>query len=385
MRIAYAYDVELPNRFAATIQILRTGRALADLGHGMRLVCDRISDRASVLADLGIPPHPGLALDPAFDGAPRWKALRPHALRRRLARSLAADPADVVMSRGETGLALVSGVWTPADGAATVFEMHKLLYLDRAERRAGGHVDVHVAGGRLRAAEARAYHRADGVLFLTDALRQAAELAFGTRSGPTAIVPSGTSLPARARPVETDVDLVFAGKIERRKGVFLMVEAMHHLPGRRLRLIGTGADLKAARARVSAEGLGDRIECAGPVPHVRVAKELARGRVGLCPLPSDVDHVSTAFTSPMKLLEMMALGMAIVATDLPSVRAVCRDEVEALLVPADASSMAGAAERLLRNPDLAARLGQAARRRAAEFGWSRRAERIAAFCSTLRG
>jgi glycosyltransferase involved in cell wall biosynthesis len=67
------------------------------------------------------------------------------------------------------------------------------------------------------------------------------------------------------------------------------------------------------------------------------------------------------------LLEYMAAGRAIVATRVGANDRLIRDQVEGLLVPAeDEGALAGAIERLLIDPALAARLAAAARRRAVE-------------------
>jgi glycosyltransferase involved in cell wall biosynthesis len=64
------------------------------------------------------------------------------------------------------------------------------------------------------------------------------------------------------------------------------------------------------------------------------------------------------------LLEAMAMGKAIVATDRPVIRDYVDDDVEALLVPPeDPAAMRDAIERILSDDDLTARLGGAARAR----------------------
>ena len=388
MHIVYAYDVPLPNRFAATIQILKTGRALCEQGHRFILACGPAADGgAGALAELGIDPHPKLGLRPVYPAWPatrflRPRLLRPWLLRRRTERLLRDDPPDVLISRGETGIALGRLAVPPA--TRFVLELHKLSYLERVEQAAHARIDpVEAARGRLFRDEVRAFHAARGLIYLSPGLREAAEAAFGAPRAPSVIVPSGTELPGRAPRARPDVDIVYVGKIERRKGLFLMLETMRHLPGRHLRLIGSGNDLDAARDWARRHGLAARIDFAGAVPHARVAHELARARVGVCLLPDDVDHVSSSFTSPLKLLEMMAAGLPVVATDVASVRNVCRNDVEALLAPPRAERIAAAIERLLSTPRLGERLGMAARQRARDFTWEARAGRIAAFCRDL--
>lgn len=68
---------------------------------------------------------------------------------------------------------------------------------------------------------------------------------------------------------------------------------------------------------------------------------------------------------PKALIEACAAGRAIVTTDVPGCREVVTDGVNGLLArPRDVSSLAGALGKLLLDPTLRARLGEAGRRRA---------------------
>jgi phosphatidylinositol alpha-mannosyltransferase len=72
----------------------------------------------------------------------------------------------------------------------------------------------------------------------------------------------------------------------------------------------------------------------------------------------------------MVLVEAMAAGLPVVASDIPGYREVVRDEREGLLVPpGDAHALASALERVLSDRALAARLGEAGRRRAGRYRW----------------
>jgi glycosyltransferase involved in cell wall biosynthesis len=69
--------------------------------------------------------------------------------------------------------------------------------------------------------------------------------------------------------------------------------------------------------------------------------------------------------APLSLLEAAASGRPIVATDVPGCREVVHHERNGLLVPVrEASGLAEALERLIRNPDLRRRLGDSGRARA---------------------
>jgi glycosyltransferase involved in cell wall biosynthesis len=71
----------------------------------------------------------------------------------------------------------------------------------------------------------------------------------------------------------------------------------------------------------------------------------------------------------------MAAGRPIVSSDLPSLREILRDGVNALLVPpGDPIALASAIDRILKDPGLAARLARAALDDVPNYSWQRRAE-----------
>lgn len=381
LSLSYAYDVPFPNRFSASIQILRTGQGLCERGNRFTMYCGPIRQRSTEIAgDLGIDGALKPTLRQVFPSWPRAAAARALVLRRLTARALRRDRFDALVTRGETGIAL--GSMTPTPGTARIFEVHKLCFLEREDRRLGARADMAAAiasGGLLFRAEERALKNADGLIFLTDEVHRAAEMAFGFVSVPTIVAPSGVAIPPPPLADQMkDVDCVYAGKLERRKGLFLMLETLARMPGRTLRILGEGPDRKAAEDWVFRHGLNGRVVFEGAVPHADVTRELRRARVGLCLLPQDVDHVSNAFTSPMKLLEMMAAGVPVVATDLPSVRSVCSHDREAVLAPPFPAALAASVEGLLADPDKARTLADAARARARDFSWERRAEKVEA-------
>jgi glycosyltransferase involved in cell wall biosynthesis len=79
----------------------------------------------------------------------------------------------------------------------------------------------------------------------------------------------------------------------------------------------------------------------------------------------------------MKVLEMMARGLPIVASDLPSTRDILTDGENALLVPPDSpDALAEAIRRLLDDPGLGGQLSQRALDEVEHYAWPRRAERL---------
>jgi glycosyltransferase involved in cell wall biosynthesis len=84
--------------------------------------------------------------------------------------------------------------------------------------------------------------------------------------------------------------------------------------------------------------------------------------------------------SPLKIFEYMALGKAIVCSDLPVLREVLTDQRNALLVPPeDVTAWAAAVRRLQVDESLRQRLGDAARNDfLAQYSWQMRAQKVIA-------
>ena len=112
--------------------------------------------------------------------------------------------------------------------------------------------------------------------------------------------------------------------------------------------------------------LADVAAQAGLEDHVRFlgvlagpAKEAALASAGCVVLPSYVEAM------PMVILEAMAHGRAVIATDVGAVAEVITDGVEGFVIPpGDADALTGAMMRLAEDPSLRRRMGQAGRRRA---------------------
>jgi glycosyltransferase involved in cell wall biosynthesis len=143
-------------------------------------------------------------------------------------------------------------------------------------------------------------------------------------------------------------------------------------------------DLLAALRLLKDEGLTFRCVIAGVGPDERRLREVIDqndlgDEVRLLGLRDDVPSLLHAFDvavmsshsegAPLAILEYMAAGLPIVATRVGGIPELIEDGVHGLLVPpGDPAGLAAAVGRILRDPGLARRLGDTARRRQqAEF------------------
>ena len=136
-------------------------------------------------------------------------------------------------------------------------------------------------------------------------------------------------------------------------------------PNARLMMVGPEIDNVRAECQslVAELNVQPNVEFVERVPKSRIP-ELGRA----CDIfvnPTFVDN------TPVTVVEAMAMGMCLVATNVGGLPYLLEDGKTALLVPAgDETAMASAMLRLLREPELACELSQQARARAEVMDWS---------------
>ena len=232
----------------------------------------------------------------------------------------------------------------------------------------------HVLEGYFRPAVERAFvrmerglaRRTDVLIAVSDEVRdQLLELGVGKPSQ-FQVIPLGFDLTSflrvegRSGRLRSDlgigdhVPLVgVLGRLAPIKDHHTLFEAMEKLDDAHLAVLGDGELLPTLRAKALAMGLGDRVHFAG-------------WRHDVADAISDMDVVALSSRnegSPVSLIEALACGRPIVATDVGGVRSVVRDgETGFLLPPGDATAIATKIGLLLRDPDLRARFGASGRR-----------------------
>jgi glycosyltransferase involved in cell wall biosynthesis len=174
-----------------------------------------------------------------------------------------------------------------------------------------------------------------------------------------------------------DRALLFVGALDRAhyfKGVGVLLQALGRMPdaGPRLLVVGDG-DLRPAYERQArALGLAARVTFCGRVPDEDLPAHYAA--CDLLVLPSTA--MGEAFG--LVLLEAMACGKPVVASNLPGVRSVVGDGHDGLLVrPGDAADLAQKLEQLLADAPGRRAMGARGREKVeARYDWSRIVPRL---------
>lgn len=129
-------------------------------------------------------------------------------------------------------------------------------------------------------------------------------------------------------------------------------------PDLQLLVVGDGPQLPAIREKIAALGIGPRVTLAGQ----QTNPETWLQAMDVFCLPSYANE-----GVPQAILQAMLCGLPIVTTPVGAILEAVTDSRSALVVPPrDAAALAVAIERLLGDPELATRLGMAAREAAVQ-------------------
>jgi glycosyltransferase involved in cell wall biosynthesis len=219
-------------------------------------------------------------------------------------------------------------------------------------------------------------------------------LSIGARKVPTVIpygVDTETFRPDRnnARSLRRSLGLdddgfvvLAVGRLVRKKGFEYLVDAAAELSRRgtpvTILIAGRGDLESELESRARGQGVGALVKLVGNVERDALPGYFAMADVVV--VPSVRDEAGNVDGLPNVLLEAMASGSAIVASEVAGIPQATRDGREALLVPEkSATALAEAIENISTSAELAGNLGSAARRRAEEvFSWDLVGERFEA-------
>jgi len=377
-------NARMPSPRAQSLQVAQSAGAFARLGVSTTLLHPLRTSATPLPAGVDVWDYYGLP-----KGArPVAEALRCIDWIDRVPRALQYVPARLQESSFAKSAALrVLG--GHADAIVLSREAECALALVR-KQRAGVFLEQHrVPGSRLRRRWTLAACKgAAGVIAISGGVRDGL-IALGVDAAKILVEHDGfesarfAGLPSRKEARERlklphDAPLVvYTGGLLEWKGVELLVEAARALPDVYFAIAG-GMPKDIARLRTHAGGLANlRID--GFQPPELVPLYLAAGDLGVVPNRAK-PAISARYTSPLKVFEAMAVGLPLVASDLPSLRELLHHGEDAWLVkPDDAVALADGIRLLVADSSLRARLGSTLRARAGEQTWDARAARIAAW------
>ncbi|MBX3015914.1 MAG: ATP-binding cassette domain-containing protein [Caldilineaceae bacterium] len=179
----------------------------------------------------------------------------------------------------------------------------------------------------------------------------------------------------------------FVGTLKAWHGLEGLVEAfalLHHwVPNARLLLVGDGPLRESLTADLAERGLLAATHFTGAVDHREIPAWLAGMDVAVAPYPP----LENFYFSPLKVYEYMAAARPVVASAIGQINRVITHEQNGLLYPAgETKALASALLRLYKDPELAQRLGDAARQTIRQHHtWDAVAQRILALAGVNDG
>lgn len=169
--------------------------------------------------------------------------------------------------------------------------------------------------------------------------------------------------PAVAPPAGDDALRVLAvGRLVEKKGFVHLVDALARCRQPiRLTIVGDGPERPILEALAAEHALGDRLTLLGRRTHRELPALYEQADV--VAVPSVVDRNGDRDGLPNVVLEAMATGRALLASDVAAVATAVDHELNGLLVaPGDVAGLAAGLDRLAVAPAERLRLGRAARR-----------------------
>jgi phosphatidylinositol alpha-mannosyltransferase len=205
-----------------------------------------------------------------------------------------------------------------------------------------------------------------------------------------AVIPNGVDVERfhpDVRPMEQFVDgrpnILFVGRLEKRKGLTHLLDAFvrvkHEMPEARLIIVGAYDDLEKIPFVLQSHYLGlSDVHFVGRVTDDELARYYGTADVFCAP--------STGMESfGIVLLEAMASGVSMVASDIDGYRNVMDDGVQGVSVePEQPEALAAALVSLLRDPARRRAMGRAGREKALRYAWSVVAARVLEYYACVR-
>ena len=168
------------------------------------------------------------------------------------------------------------------------------------------------------------------------------------------------------RPFRTSPDsfeLLCVGRLVPSKGQYILLAAISRLvksyPNIKLRLVGDGPAREGLERAIAVNDLGRYVTLEGSVNQDQIRDYYRQADIFV--LPSFAEGI------PVVLMEAMAMEIPCISTFVAGIPELIRNEVDGILIsPSDDRALAGAIKRLIEEPDLRRRLGEAGRRRVVE-------------------
>jgi glycosyltransferase involved in cell wall biosynthesis len=197
--------------------------------------------------------------------------------------------------------------------------------------------------------------------------------------GAAAVDRHEATLASEPRRPDDPFELLFVGRLVRRKGVPVLLDAVKRLEGDtrlKVRIVGGGPDMISLEAQSRSLGLGDKVTFEGVVTAEAIEDHFRR--CDALVLPAIVTETGDTEGLGVVLIEAMGYGKPVIASAAGGIVDVVTDgETGKLVPPGDAEALAGAIREAMDDPHTLARMAQRGTQFAAKaFGWDEIVSRL---------
>jgi glycosyltransferase involved in cell wall biosynthesis len=225
--------------------------------------------------------------------------------------------------------------------------------------------------------------QANGLIFIDENLRDRvlAELNLET---PSLVAPSGVNIAAFSSRYTNlpspEIVLGYFGNITEEKGVFLLADALRHLPKKyRLKCVGRVTPETRSEMLRRIDNDTQRINFTGYLNPADLPNAMSDVHISVIP---SISH--NKFLSPLKLAESLALGLPIVCTPVEHLKRLVQNNRHAIFADSfHPHDLAKAISKLGNAPDTLSRMSIENRAHAQLFSWDARARHIIEFIKSL--
>jgi len=261
-------------------------------------------------------------------------------------------------------------------GYKTIFEVNGLPSIELKYHYPGIDADLLA---KVKEQEIATLHLSDAILCPSHVTRDYIA-SLGLSRKLVTVIPNGVSpsdfssspLPIREGRIPV---LLYIGTLADWQGLDIVIKALPQILEKhpiQLKIVGRGRSRqrKLLAKQIRKLGLEEHVSLQPAVPHHEIPALIASADICIAPLGLN-DRNVTQGACPIKVLEYMAAGRPLLASNMPIVRELVREDIDGLLFsPNDADDLARQALMLLNDLGLSQRLAESASARAlTKFTW----------------
>lgn len=248
------------------------------------------------------------------------------------------------------------------------------------------HEVFHHSNPKIEAMERQVIENVDGLVFINRTLQKIFNQTFKISHISQKVIDNGCGFELEY--LDKDYSrldtMVYIGSFQPWKGVDFLIEAMAHLPGMRLQIVGDGEQKEHLQRRVKDLDLVKRINFLGYRNHNEIIEILRKPILAV--IPNTISPFNR-FSTPIKLYEYMAASCVIAAADMPTIQEIITDGKNGFLF--ETGNMESFVETIKRihniEPLPLQRIAKQAYEDSKKYTWDARAKKICDFSKQLMG